>query len=252
MIDSKLDKKSNERHKGNKILNVLIIFVMSIAIQIPVGISLVALPLSLRLNDWYTIAISMLTLGIALLIVWGVRSYYLHRTYEYQHYKMRARDILINLGFFLLVIMCSISANLLMLYFTGDTNTENEKTIDESLSSLVDKSHLPHPTIVLVTVLCICFIGPYLEELVFRGIFKETLFMKSRFWLPLIISSMVFSSQHLSSNIFSYGLYFLMGCALYITYNRRRNLKDSMMVHMLNNSLTTIPIFIGYLYFYFK
>ena len=33
-----------------------------------------------------------------------------------------------------------------------------------------------------------------------------------------------------------------MGCALYITYNRRRNLKDSMMVHMLNNSLTTIPI----------
>ena len=40
---------------------------------------------------------------------------------------MRARDILINLGFFLLVIMCSISANLLMLYFTGDTNTENEK-----------------------------------------------------------------------------------------------------------------------------
>ena len=43
---------------------------MSIAIQIPVGISLVALPLSLRLNDWYTIAISMLTLGIALLIVW--------------------------------------------------------------------------------------------------------------------------------------------------------------------------------------
>ena len=56
----------------------------------------------------------------------GVRSYYLHRTYEYQHYKMRARDILINLGFFLLVIMCSISANLLMLYFTGDTNTENE------------------------------------------------------------------------------------------------------------------------------
>ena len=61
MIDSKLDKKSNERHKGNKILNVLIIFVMSIAIQIPVGISLVALPLSLRLNDWYTIAISMLT-----------------------------------------------------------------------------------------------------------------------------------------------------------------------------------------------
>lgn len=72
----------------------------------------------------------------------------------------------------------------------------------------MDKSHLPHPTIVLVTVLCLCIIGPYLEELVFRGIFKETLFMKCRFWLPLIFSSLIFSSQHLSSNIFSYAIYF--------------------------------------------
>ena len=75
---------------------------------------------------------------------------------------------------------------------------------------------------------------------VFRGItlprnFKETLFMKYRFWLPFIISSIIFSSQHLSTNIFSYAIYFLMGCVLYLAYNRRRNIKDSMMVHMLNN-----------------
>ena len=37
----------------------------------------------------------------------------------------------------------------------------------------------------------ICIIGPYLEELLFRGIFKETLFMKYRFWLPFIISSII-------------------------------------------------------------
>ena len=76
--------------------------------------------------------------------------------------------------------------------------------------------------------------------------------MKSRFWLPLIISSVVFSSQHLSTNIFSFGLYFLMGCVLYVAYDRRRNIKDSMMVHMLNNSITTIPLFLVYLYIYFK
>ena len=45
--------------------------------------------------------------------------------------------------------------------------------IDESLDSLMDKSHLPHLSIVLVTILCLCFIGPYLEELVFRGILKK-------------------------------------------------------------------------------
>lgn len=35
-----------------------------------------------------------------------------------------------------------------------------------------------------------------------------------------------------------------MGCVLYVAYNRRRNIKDSMMVHMLNNSITTIPLFL--------
>ena len=34
-----------------------------------------------------------------------------------------------------------------------------------------------------------------------------------------------------------------MGCVLYVAYDRRRNIKDSMMVHMLNNSITTIPLF---------
>lgn len=252
MIDSKVSKKDNIRHHGNKIINILIIIVMAFGIQIPAALSIIALPLSLKLNDWYTIALSMLVLGIALFIVWGVRSYYLYRTYENQYLKMRVQDIFKNIGFFFLAIICSIASNALMFIFTGATGTENEKQIDDSLNSLMDKSHLPHFSIVLVTILCICFIGPYLEELVFRGIIKETLFMKSRFWLPLIISSMIFGSLHISTNIFSYGLYFLMGCVLYIAYDRRRNIKDSMMVHMLNNSITTIPLFIAYLYFYFK
>ena len=116
----------------------------------------------------------------------------------------------------------------------------------------MQKDHLPHISIAITVVLMICVIGPYLEELLFRGIFKETLFMKCRFWLPLILSSLVFSSQHLSTNIFSYALYFFMGCALYLAYDRGRNIKDSMMVHMLNNSVSTLPVFIGYLWLYFR
>lgn len=252
MVDAKLNKKSRIRYQGNKIINILIFIVMIVVIQVPVGLSLIALPLSLRLNDWYAIAMSMFILGISLLIIWGIRLYYLYRTYEYQRIKMSIKDIFINIGFFFLAVLCSICANALMFAFTGNSNTENQKTIDNSLSSLMDKSHLPHPTIVFVTVLCLCVIGPYLEELVFRGIFKETLFIKSRFWLPLILSSLIFSSQHMSSNIFSYAVYFLMGIVLYIAYDRRRNIKDSTMVHILNNSLITIPILIIYLYIYFK
>lgn len=252
MIDSKMKKKDDVRHNGNKIINILIIIVLTIMIQIPAAMSIIALPFSLKINDWYTIALSMLILGLALFIVWAIRSYYLYRTYENQCHKMSMKDVFKNIGFFFLAIICSITSNALMFIFIGDSDTKNEKVIDESLDSLMDKSHLPHLSIVLVTIICLCFIGPYLEELVFRGIFKETLFMKSRFWLPLIISSVTFSSLHLSTNIFSFGLYFLMGCVLYVAYDIRRNIKDSMMVHMLNNSITTIPLFLAYLYIYFK
>ena len=68
-----------------------------------------------------------------------------------------------------------------MVIFTGNDTTANEKEINESLDLLLQKDHLPHISIVATVVLMICIIGPYLEELLFRGIFKETLFMKYRF-----------------------------------------------------------------------
>lgn len=179
MIDSKMKKKDDVRHNGNKIINILIIIVLTIMIQIPAAMSIIALPFSLKINDWYTIALSMLILGLTLFIVWAIRSYYLYRTYENQCHKMSMKDVFKNIGFFFLAIIFSITSNALMFIFIGDSDTKNEKVIDESLDSLMDKSHLPHLSIVLVTIICLCFIGPYLEELVFRGIFKETLFMKS-------------------------------------------------------------------------
>ena len=47
------------------------------------------------------------------------------------------------------------------------------KEINESLDLLLQKDHLPHISIVATVVLMICIIGPYLEELLFRGIFKK-------------------------------------------------------------------------------
>lgn len=252
MDDLKQNQSSNEKPKGNKIINILIFIGMILLIQIPIGVSLIALPFSVKFSKLTSIALSMLITGTALLIIWLVRNYYLSHTYERQYQSMRGKDIFINIGFLVLSMVFSILSSVLMVIFTGNDTTANEKEINENLDLLLQKDHLPHISIVATVVLMICIIGPYLEELLFRGIFKETLFMKYRFWLPFIISSIIFSSQHLSTNIFSYAIYFLMGCVLYLAYNRRRNIKDSMMVHMLNNSVSTLPVFVGYLWLYFR
>lgn len=51
MIDSKMKKKDDVRHNGNKIINILIIIVLTIMIQIPAAMSIIALPFSLKIND---------------------------------------------------------------------------------------------------------------------------------------------------------------------------------------------------------
>lgn len=72
------------------------------------------------------------------------------------------------------------------------------------------------------------------------------------FWLPLIITSIVFGGMHVSNNLISFGIYFTMGLILYLSYNRRNNIKDSMMVHMINNSIIAIVMLVNYIIVYFN
>ena len=47
-------------------------------------------------------------------------------------------------------------------------------------------------------------------------------------------------------------MYTSMGMVFYLAYSRRGNIKDSMMVHMIHNSIIGIAILVGYFYIMFK
>ena len=77
------------------------------------------------------------------------------------------------------------------------------------------------------------FVAPYLEELIYRGIFKETLFKRSSFWLPFILSSLILL-PNMVFQIAAVLMYIIMGMVFYLAYHRRHNVRDSMMVHMIH------------------
>ena len=112
---------------------------MILLIQIPIGVSLIALPFSVKFSKLTSIALSMLITGTALLIIWLVRNYYLSHTYERQYQSMREKISLLILvsgiinGF-------SILSSVLMVIFTGNDTTANEKEINESLDLLLQKT----------------------------------------------------------------------------------------------------------------
>ncbi|MEM5398303.1 CPBP family intramembrane glutamic endopeptidase [Staphylococcus gallinarum] len=126
-----------------------------------------------------------------------------------------------------------------MLY--NDHISKNDKILIKQVEQI---QHLNISSVIslLFFLIMIVLVAPYLEELLFRGIFKETLFKKSAFLLPMITSSIIFSLLHASTHWISFLMYMTVGSCLYMVYNRRKNIKDSIMVHILNNSIAVISM----------
>ncbi|MBO1198153.1 CPBP family intramembrane metalloprotease [Staphylococcus simiae] len=240
--DNKYDKSLWQR-----ILQLVIVILLAIVIQIPLLIAMIYLSVSYKYNDVINILVSIGIMITGIGLCWLLRKYYRIKGYRKIQHKFKGKDVLINIGFVFLAFISSILNSLLIKTFNHQENTRNGEMIAENTSILGDQVHLPHISIVIVVVLCISVITPYLEELVYRGILTEAVFKPGIFWLPFIVSSAIFAMFHNPRTIFEFSLYFCMGIVFYLAYKRRGNIRDSMMVHMINNFTVTLPIIIIYI-----
>lgn len=92
-----------------------------------------------------------------------------------------------------------------------------------------------HIFFALLYVVTVALIAPVIEELVFRGFATRFFFGKSQKLAAAIVTSIIFALPHISKWT-EFPLYFSMGLVLYAAFARRENLKDSMVVHILNNT----------------
>ena len=91
-----------------------------------------------------------------------------------------------------------------------------------------------HIFFALLFVATIAFIAPIMEELIFRGFGTAFFFKNNQKVLPAIVTSVVFTLPHIAQ-LTEFPIYFALGLVLYLSYARRGNIKDSMLVHILNN-----------------
>ncbi|MCJ1655362.1 type II CAAX endopeptidase family protein [Staphylococcus sp. NRL 16/872] len=235
-----------ERHPtGNTFVNILIFIGWLLLAQIPVVLMIYIMGLSAHMDLITGTLASLLFLLFTGVIIWLVRRYYKSHTYE-QPKKFTKKDVAINIGWAILLRIIVIGMSQLMFVVTGSRQTQNDKMLLGDMNGQANMEQLPQVFPLIVFALTISFIAPYLEELIYRGIFKETLFKRSRFWLPFIISSIIFASQHGTTNWVAALMYLMMGMIFYLAYHRRGNVRDSMMVHMIHNGVTGVIIIIGY------
>lgn len=180
------------------------------------------------------------------LIIWLLVWYYRKKGYE-TFKPIGFVDVAWNILYFIATRIWTALCVIVMGVVFGEQGSENDALLLKQVQHLQD---FTNPMILIALALFVfhlTFVGPFLEEITFRGIFKETIFSRFSFWLPMLISSAIFSLNHASTNIVGFLLYMGMGAAFYLAYHRRRNIWDSYMVHVLNNGTASIAIIIGLL-----
>ena len=133
--------------------------------------------------------------------------------------------------FFLAARIVAVVGTYLNILLTGQSTTSN----DNALQSLGKIMSVDHIFFALLYVMTVAVIAPIIEELVFRGFATIFFFEKDQKISAAIITSIIFALPHISKWT-EFPLYFAMGLVLYAAFARRGNLKDSIVVHILNNT----------------
>ena len=158
----------------------------------------------------------------AFIIGWARRLYNQYNQLSGGHFRIG----LVILGYFVLLIGMSFFGQLNMLLF-HQTQTANNQAIAQMLT---------HNQLATVVFAISSFtLTPVAEELIFRGVLTNLFFKPDWFWPKIILSGLVFSLAHISTNIVSFCTYCFMGMVLAYVYRRSGSLKNSIALHALNN-----------------
>lgn len=225
---------------GQVLLNAMKYVGFLVLALVPIRI----VPILMRMQDQFSIVVNSILGVTGLAVIISILMFLWNRYYKYSKEKIQKiewRDIGFALLFFLITRVIAVVGTLLLALIYGDEMSAN----DEVILSIGDNN-----TFTLYFFLFVFSLGilvPIVEELVYRGIGTNLLFKKQTFWLPLIVTSSIFGLIHIPENIVSFLVYGFMGVVYFLSYYRRKNILDSMLVHILNNGVIAIFLAISYI-----
>lgn len=88
----------------------------------------------------------------------------------------------------------------------------------------------------IVTIITACVVAPFLEEMLFRGIFLRSFLRNYQATSAILLSSFLFGIAHL--NIYQFAVALLIGVFAGWLYVRTRSLWPSILVHAIYNGLS--------------
>lgn len=157
-----------------------------------------------------------------ILLLRGLKFHFFDVPFHF-HFAWVRKVLLYTIGLVIVSILLSLLAS---KFYGSEAEPENQQMIMQ----MVKESSL------LKNFLYICVIGPFIEEIIFRGLLMRYAFLNS--WLGLMVSSALFATAHGPSIWIQFLIYFTIGLALGLAYKKTSQLQTSMAMHMLYNSVS--------------
>lgn len=120
----------------------------------------------------------------------------------------------------------------LQLLGTGTVTTQNEIELNDKMSQIP----------FVLSAVTIAFVGPIYEEIIFRGLIIHYICRRYS-TVGLVVSTIIFATLHLSTDIWQWSIYGVMGLYLGIVYLRTRNLYLVIGIHILNNLIAVLNFY---------
>ena len=185
---------------------------------------------------WYALALVVQLVSLVLLYrLYRKQEPSLLPTYSWKGLDWR----LIGLAVILMRVWAVIGTQLVR-FLLHQASTANDQAIMGFLSQANNQ------VLVFYTLFTISILGPIIEELVFRGFLLHYWFKKPFGWIPMCVSSLIFAIPHVT-HLLEIIVYFPLGIILYRVFERRRNLHNSIMTHVMNNSFVSVLFLLLYL-----
>lgn len=150
-----------------------------------------------------------------------------------------------------LVIIQSYLFQMALLYILHEVSAVLKITTvyknQEGILETIQSSSTP---MLIIMFSFVIFLGPILEELVFRGYIMNALTREKMRMPTVFFSAFIFAYLHLHSilitgnNGIAFLSYLIPGISLALTYRETKKLTASIVQHMLMNTIASIPIFI--------
>lgn len=205
------------------IARVLLIALMVIAIEVPPIAVNFALRYS-RTNQFVVDGFMALFIGLMLAIIWWARQ-------TYQSYNQLGAPAGIKIGWIIGGYLAIVVGMDILSYFNVLIYHQTETANNAALGSMLGHN----PVITIVFMFSAVFLSPIAEELIFRGTLTNMFFRRGNIWPKAILSGLVFSAGHMSTNPVSFLMYAYMGLVLAFVYLRTGDLRNSIAIHMVNN-----------------